>query len=700
MRIAQIHLGLLPIPPNGWGAVEKIVWEYIQELRKKGHDVGIEYINDIEKNDYDIFHVHAWNHALMLKERGIPYVFSLHDHHTVIYGKESELYLRNLEAMKYAEVAIVHAKFLIDYFDGIPVYVPHGVDTNRYTPSDKRNTNHSLLCVGNNGLFQDKAFDRKGFRYAIEAAKQLDLPITVVGPTNNNALFFEQNADLSSYEKLNILYDLKDDELIDVYDKSTLLIHATDIEAGHPPLTILEAASCGLPVLTTDCAGDLYTIPISRDSSDIVDKLRETIKVYDLRSSLSFKSATNFSWDKIVDKLLSVYSYTKKVGMAKSALNVYNRVERIKMENKITINFVDGAFVEVTGNEDREYSVSFINGDTMKTIYETKIRNNNWAQANIKYHVNWLIRITSDNGSVFEHKFNCKDKRVLISFESSSLGDTIAWFPYVDEFRKKHGCKVIVSTFHNDLFGKNYPEIEFVNPGTQVENLYALYRFGCFYELDSGSDFSHHRTDHRKLKLQEIATDILGLDFEEIRPKIWIENTNKVESGDYVTLGIHSTAQSKYWNNPNGWQEMVDYLNSKNIKTVHISQQVGEYMGNIPPVNVIDKTGNLSLQNRITDILNSKMFIGISSGLSWVAWALGVPTLIISGCTEREHEPKDGILRVINENVCNSCFSKHFFDKGDWNWCPEHKGTDRQFECSKSISFDMVKSEIDKLIAG
>jgi hypothetical protein len=34
------------------------------------------------------------------------------------------------------------------------------------------------------------------------------------------------------------------------------------------------------------------------------------------------------------------------------------------------------------------------------------------------------------------------------------------------------------------------------------------------------------------------------------------------------------------------------------------------------------------------------------------------------------------------------------FDKGDWNWCPVHKGTDRQFECHKSITSEMVIKQI------
>ena len=34
-------------------------------------------------------------------------------------------------------------------------------------------------------LIDDKSCDRKGFSFAIEAARILDLPITICGPSNN-----------------------------------------------------------------------------------------------------------------------------------------------------------------------------------------------------------------------------------------------------------------------------------------------------------------------------------------------------------------------------------------------------------------------------------------------------------------------------------------------------------------------------------
>ena len=102
---------------------------------------------------------------------------------------------------------------------------------------------------------------------------------------------------------------------------------------------------------------------------------------------------------------------------------------------------------------------------------------------------------------------------------------------------------------------------------------------------------------------------------------------------------------------------------------------------------VIDRTGDLPIEDRISDLLQCEFFIGLGSGMSWLSWSLEVPTVMISGFSLPSMEFLDKTLRIINKNVCHGCFSntEHKFDRGDWWWCPVHKGTDRYFECTRTI---------------
>ena len=69
----------------------------------------------------------------------------------------------------------------------------------------------------------------------------------------------------------------------------------------------------------------------------------------------------------------------------------------------------------------------------------------------------------------------------------------------------------------NDMFKNLYPEIEFVERGSVVPNLKALYRLGWFYDYDKEPVLPN------TIPLQKSATNILGLDYEEIQSKIYFE---------------------------------------------------------------------------------------------------------------------------------------------------------------------------------
>ena len=362
--------------------------------------------------------------------------------------------------------------------------------------------------------------------------------------------------------------------------------------------------------------------------------------------------------------------------------------------DEINMNFIDGPFVEIKDNSTKEYHVEFIDLKESQLIHQTNLKSNHWCKPNIKFSKDWLVKIKGvDNDYHFEHEFNPTGRRILISFESKSLGDTISWIPQVERYRIKKNAYVICSTFHNKLFKDQYPNIEFVEPGANVNDVYSLFRVGVF-KKDDRVDLDKHPLDPKTQPLGKICSDILGIDYVEVSPKLPIFGTEKKKR---VSIATHATAQCKYWNNPTGWQDVVDHLVSKGYEVKLVSREDDGYMGNGNPKNAT-RVRSGSLENVIKEIQESELFIGISSGLSWVSWGSGTETIIISGFTDAFLEPTNGVTRIINTNVCNGCWSRHEFDPGDWYWCPDHKDTKRQFECSKQISSAQVIKEIDKIL--
>lgn len=254
MDIIQVATGLISIPPNGWGAVERIIGMYQDRLTRLGMNVSVLYPNQIEKKDNQLVHCHMANTAIEMRDRDIPYVYSLHDHHAEHYGKDSGVYHNNLAAIKGSVFSICHSRHIIDYFDGTDklFYLRHGVDTDFFKPiiPDER-TDKKLLMICNNGLAGDSTIDRKGFRIAIAAAKWFNLPITIAGPQNNEE-FFKSHPDLLEYEKLTLkLTNPTDAETLELYQTHSIFMAPSFLEYGHPNLSILEAMSCGVPIVGT-----------------------------------------------------------------------------------------------------------------------------------------------------------------------------------------------------------------------------------------------------------------------------------------------------------------------------------------------------------------------------------------------------------------------------------------------------------------
>lgn len=318
MNITQIATGMIPIPPNGWGAVERVIWSYKQKLELLGHNVDIKFINQIENIPNTIVHTHIQNLALECRDKGIPYIYSLHDHHAEWYGKDSWVYKMNLEAIKGSIISFTHAEYLINYFDDTDklFYLEHGVDTDFFTPSDVIPKEHKLLMLANNGLAGNSGFDRKGFRYGVEAARDLGLPITIVG-TDNNLEFFKAHEDLLTYDKLNIVADNPtDDNTRRLYQEHTIFLHPSMLEAGHPNLTLLEASSSCLPIVGT-YRGSKPIVGLFRineiTTENVVMGIKDVIENYEETKQEMIKIRLAYDWKHVCQKLAKYYDFALKV---------------------------------------------------------------------------------------------------------------------------------------------------------------------------------------------------------------------------------------------------------------------------------------------------------------------------------------------------------------------------------------------------
>ena len=311
MKICHVDPGCgLSIPPKNWGAIEKIIWEFEVNQRSLGYDSTHKMSRYIEPGEFDVVHCHVANLANQLHKNGIPYVYQLHDHHVLHYGKDSNVYKENLKAIGGSLISLMPANWLVKYFNHPKcIYFSHGVNINNFYPKSKpRPLSPKLLMLANNGLGGDDSYDRKGFQYGLGLAMLNNYEITIAGPSHNKQ-FFNHHLWMLNYPKLNLVFDTPNDELLNLYHDHDIFIHPTMLEAGHPNLTMLEAMAAGLPVIANwEMEVDLHGCwRAPRDVFEMNKGLKNILDNWSNYRKLCATTAEELSWFNRTQDLIKIY---------------------------------------------------------------------------------------------------------------------------------------------------------------------------------------------------------------------------------------------------------------------------------------------------------------------------------------------------------------------------------------------------------
>jgi autotransporter strand-loop-strand O-heptosyltransferase len=315
-----------------------------------------------------------------------------------------------------------------------------------------------------------------------------------------------------------------------------------------------------------------------------------------------------------------------------------------------------------------------------------------------RFYVRFGIEVWQGETRILHHEFSARDRAVLIQLPVGTLGDTIGWLPYAARFQSVHQCRLDVAMAEKliPMFADAYPHINFItHAAVKPETYYATYSIGLFFD---DADHIWQPTDFRHVGLHRTAGYILGVDPTEIRPEIVVPDDTRPLDRPYVCIAVQASTACKTWNNPFGWIEVVRMLKAAGYEVVCIDQKPVHGHGltwTHIPNGARDETGDRPITERARWLKHAAFFIGNSSGLAWLAWAVGIPVVLISGFTHPNNEFETP-FRVINWHACNSCWNdvRVRFDHTNYMWCPRHAGTDRQFECTRLITATQVQAAI------
>jgi UDP-glucose:(heptosyl)LPS alpha-1,3-glucosyltransferase len=205
------------------------------------------------------------------------------------------------------------------------VVIPNGVDTQRFCPDpEKRSQCRARYGIPESEmvlLFVGNLFQMKGLDLVFPVLEEMEgVSLFVIGDDVNLESYRDkvQKSGLGG----RVIFTGKITSGIENYYAASD-VYVLPSESEGFPLSALEAAASGLPLLTTRVGGLLELLDdgkngyfIRRDAEDIANRLKEIISDPAIKKKMGNAArmkAEEYSWGKVVQKILEVYSELKTI---------------------------------------------------------------------------------------------------------------------------------------------------------------------------------------------------------------------------------------------------------------------------------------------------------------------------------------------------------------------------------------------------
>jgi glycosyltransferase involved in cell wall biosynthesis len=293
VRVLLVGTGVLPIPPTGYGGVERTIAELARALAQAG--ATVEVLNEVRHSRPADEYRFAIGLARKVRERApevvhastpvvanrlglssIPYAYTSHSRHWFYRERWSHFWGYHLErrAVRYSRATVaLTARVKQQILSAIgplaprrfPV-IPIGVDGHKFLPDWNVRTGRRALGVGVVARY-------KRWELAARALRDTGCELSIVGPVADPAYAEELRRE---GPHVRILGELPEPELVRCYAESDLLLHPSSVEliAG----AVVQGLSAGLPVLGAEAVADLIEPGssgfTSREGADVVEIVR------------------------------------------------------------------------------------------------------------------------------------------------------------------------------------------------------------------------------------------------------------------------------------------------------------------------------------------------------------------------------------------------------------------------------------------
>ena len=331
LRVALVGAGMIPIPPPGYGAVEKHVWNLSRALERRGHEVRIvnRVFGPASKDEYrfalwarkearrapfDVLHLHTPGVATVFRAAGqTPFVYTTHSRHwagTRGLGEKVGFFLER-QAVARAEQVIAVSRFVAQQIDRPTTVVPNGVEVERYAPDPALRTGRVVVGLG-------EVADHKRWHLVAMAIRGLPAELRLVGPVRDAA--YATRVEQAAPGQVRLLGALSEDELVAELSRADAMAHPSVSESFG--MAVVEGMSAGLPIVCSDFLSFLvehgkegWLVPTQGTDEARAAALRDRIGALladpqartRMGEAARRKAVADYSWARVAEQVEAVY---------------------------------------------------------------------------------------------------------------------------------------------------------------------------------------------------------------------------------------------------------------------------------------------------------------------------------------------------------------------------------------------------------
>ncbi len=283
----------------------------------------------VSSKKFDVYHAHGAPAGFLAKIvswlKGGKVILHIHGYRTKKASGFFKYHLQNLIIkLGYDRIISVDGESALKIRQlGIPpekiAVIPVGVDTNLFSPSKKAKKDTKIF------LFVGRLEKVKGLDTLIEAVRLLDVKgskaeVWIVG---SGSLEEKLKAQGKLLKNMRFLGAVPHEKLAEIYNQADFFILPSISEGS--PLTILEALSCGLPIIVSDIpslsqiikeskAGITFPVGNAERLSEAMVSISSSKDLDVFRKNARDFAEKNYSWRKISAEVEKVYEGATNVG--------------------------------------------------------------------------------------------------------------------------------------------------------------------------------------------------------------------------------------------------------------------------------------------------------------------------------------------------------------------------------------------------